>query len=35
MKQSFALLAPLAGLIVLAGCGQQSPTANSTSDPAA
>lgn len=35
MKQSFAMLAPLAGLIVLAGCGQQSPTANSTTDPAA
>lgn len=35
MKHSIALLAPLAGLLVLAGCGQQSPTANSLNDPAA
>ena len=35
MKRTSILLAPLAGLIVLAGCGSQNPVANTTTDPAA
>jgi hypothetical protein len=35
MKHTSAMLAALAGLILLAGCGQMNPTSNSTTDPAA
>jgi len=35
MKSTTALLASMTGLIVLAGCAQQNPVANSNTDPAA
>lgn len=35
MKSTSAMLASLAGLLLLAGCAQMNPTSNTTSDPAA